>query len=184
MSASFSDDQSMTGNAACLTGNAACLAEFADWVAVQRNAAFASYRMRLNKSLALQSRQQLTQRAMLGAVEEVFDKALAYLANLDFDMAGIAVEQGRSALTPQVQAPFQAFLRSFFEDVVAFNQTSCALSNFPDEHHLPADYRQAMLRDIAAAWQEFSLAANDLLLSRMSVRGLHLAASASAGGAL
>ena len=93
-------------------------------------------------------------------------KALDVLEGLPFDMSAVTVERGRSALTPEVQKPFRNFMQSLLDDVVAFNRTSCALSNFPGEHHLSKEYVQTILRDIAAAWQEFSLSANRLLLAK------------------
>lgn len=146
--------------------NVASLAKFREWVATQADAAFDSYRYRLNRSLAQQQRDQLTQRAVLGSIEEVYSKALGVLDELPLDMKGVSVERGRSALMPDVQAPFRDVMQALLDDVAAFNATSCALSNFPDEHHLSKDYLQTILRDIAAAWQEFSLAANALLLSK------------------
>ena len=95
-----------------------------------------------------------------------YGKALDVLEGLPFDMSAVTVERGRSALTPEVQKPFRDFMQSLLDDVVAFNRTSCALSNFPDEHHLSKEYVQTILRDIAAAWQEFSLSANRLLLAK------------------
>ena len=151
--------------------NAASLARFHEWVAAQADAAFDSYRHRLNRGLAQQQRDQLTQRAILGAVEEVYSNALDILGDLPFNMNGVGIERGRSALTPDVQAPFRDVMRALLDDVTAFNGTSCALSNFPDEHHLSKDYLQTILRDIAAAWQEFSLAANALLLSKAETLG-------------
>ncbi len=111
--------------------NAASLVRFAEWVAAQNNAAFDGYYHRLNRSLAAQQKEQLTQRAILGSVEEVYGKALKVLDGLAFDMSGVAVERGRSALTPDVQKPFRDFMQSLMDDVIAFNRTSCALSNFP-----------------------------------------------------
>ena len=146
--------------------NAASLARFDAWVAAQIDTAFDGYHRRLNRSLAAQQREQLTQRAILGSVEEVLGKALDVLEGLPFDMSAVTVERGRSALTPEVQKPFRNFMQSLLDDVVAFNRTSCALSNFPGEHHLSKEYVQTILRDIAAAWQEFSLSANRLLLAK------------------
>ena len=151
--------------------NAASLARFREWVAGQADAVFDSYRHRLNRGLAQQQRDQLTQRAVLGAIEEVYSKALDMLDGLPFDMSGVGIERGRSALTPEVQAPFRDVMQAVLHDVTAFNATSCALSNFPEEHHLSKDYLQTILRDIAAAWQEFSLAANALLLSKAETSG-------------
>ncbi|MGJ4942231.1 flavin monoamine oxidase family protein [Bradyrhizobium sp. HKCCYLS1011] len=149
-----------------LSGNDASLAWFASWVAAQRDAAFDDYRARLNRSLATQQREQLTQLAILGAMEAVFAAALQVIEALTFDMRGVAVERGRSALTPEVQKPFRDIMQSLLDDAVAFNRTSCALSNFPHEHKPSKDYVQTILRDIAAAWQEFSLAANRVLLAK------------------
>jgi monoamine oxidase len=146
--------------------NAASLAQFNAWVSKQRDAAFDSYRLRLSRSLASQEKEQLTQRAMLGSVEEVWGKALDVLNGLSFDTSSVPVEKGRSGLTPEVQKPFRDFIQSLVDDVVAFNRTSCALSNFPDEHHVSKEYMQVIYRDIAAAWQEFSISANRLLLDK------------------
>ena len=149
--------------------NADSLARFAIWVGAQADVAFDDYRRQLNAGLAAQQKEQLTQIAMLKAVEAIYARALETLEALPFNGKAAAVEQGRSVLTPLMQKPFGDFLRQFFDDVVAFNRTSCALSNFPDEHHLAKEYEQVILRDLAAAWKEFSLSANRLLLSKADV---------------
>jgi monoamine oxidase len=161
--------------------NATSLAQFSGWVADQQDLAFDGYRRRLNSSLAAQQREQLTQRAILESMEELFDAALAVLDRLPFEISSGAVERGRSPLTPGVQRPFGTLMQSVLDDVVAFNRTSCALSNFPDEHHLSKEYLQVILRDIAAAWLEFSLAANRLLVAKANVRDRRLQATALTG---
>ncbi|QRG07595.1 FAD-dependent oxidoreductase [Xanthobacter dioxanivorans] len=149
-----------------LSVNAASLARFAAWVGAQNDTAFEAYRVRLNRALATQDREQLTQRAMLGAIEDLYDRAADMLDTLPFDMRGVGVEKGRSALMPDVQLPFRDFIQTLLDDVIAFNRTSCALSNFPGEHHLSKDYVQTILRDVAAAWRDFCLAANRRLLAK------------------
>jgi monoamine oxidase len=156
--------------AAAITINAASLAKFGDWVAAQNDKAFDSYHERLNRGLASQQREQLTQLAILGSVEEVYKNALSVLDGLPFDMKSVPVEKGRSALTPEVQKPFGNFMQTLLDDVIAFNRTSCALSNFPQEHKPSKEYVQTILRDMAAAWKEFSLAANGLLLEKSRKR--------------
>lgn len=157
------DDGTRTGAASV---NAASIARFGAWVAGQRDVAFDSYRRRLNRDLALQQRAQLTQRAILGSIEEIFANALAELDDLPFDTRDVAIERGRSALMPDIQAPFRDMMKSLVDDVTAFNRTSCALSNFPNEHRLSKEYSQTILKDIAAAWQEFSLTANRLMVKK------------------
>ncbi|WP_137042976.1 FAD-dependent oxidoreductase [Pseudolabrys sp. FHR47] len=146
--------------------NAASLARFSAWVAAQGETAFDKYHQHLNRSLAAQKKQQLTQWAILGSVEEIYGEALEVLNDLRFDMSAVAVERGRSALMPDVQKPFRDLMQALLDDVIAFNRTSCALSNFPDEHHPSKEYMQTILRDVAAVWQEFSLSANRLLLAK------------------
>lgn len=146
--------------------NAASLRRFTEWVDTQRDATFARYRQHLNYGLATQQRDQLTQRAMLTTMEQLFAQALAQLADLPFATKDVAVEKGRSALTLEVQTAFDGCMQHLLDAVTEFNRTSCALSNFPDEHHLAKEYVQVILRDLAAAWREFSLAANQLLLDK------------------
>ncbi len=66
-----------------LPTNAASLARFSLWVAAQSDAVFDDYRHRLNRSLAAQQSDQLTQRAILELMEEIFGKALAVLDGVD-----------------------------------------------------------------------------------------------------
>jgi len=145
--------------------NATALSSFGKWVEAQRTAGFSAYRATLARSLMRQDSDQLTQRALLVAVESVFANALAQIEGLQFDCAGASVGRGRSSLLPAMQAPFKLFLDGLLADVMEYNATSCALSNFPEEHKPPRDYVNAMLRDIAAAWVEFSQNANLLLLA-------------------
>lgn len=146
--------------------NGASLTRFAQWVASQQEPAFDHYRRRLNAGLALQQSDQLTQRAVLETMERVFREAVGHLQRLPFDLRDVPVEHGRSALTPQVQSAFHGFIDQLLSQVGRFNRTSCALSNFPHEHEISAEYRRTMLRDIAAAWREFSLDINSVLLGQ------------------
>jgi monoamine oxidase len=148
------------------TGNAACLARFGESVAALRAGVFGRYRQHLNRHLAAQSKAQLTQRALLDTVEQVYSEALDQLGRLAFDVAGVAVQRGRSDLTPGVLAPFDGFNAALLDEVVQFNRSSCALSNFPDEHDPGKDYREAIILDLAAAWREFAINANGVLLSK------------------
>lgn len=138
---------------------------FKSWVASQKEPLFHSYRRLLNLGLSRQQRDQLTQRAMLGAMEQLFGNALAELDSLPFDTSAVEVVKGRSDLTPLVQSAFDGIMQGLLNNVVEFNRTSCALSNFPDEHHLSKEYIQVILRDLAAAWAEFSRSANSIFVT-------------------
>jgi monoamine oxidase len=148
------------------SGNAACLACFGEGVATLRAGAFERYRQHLHRYLAAQAKAQLTQRALLDTVEQVYSEALDQLGGLPFDTAAVGIQRGRSDLTPSVLDPFDGFNRSLLDEVVQFNRGSCAISNFPDEHDPAQDYVETISRDLAAAWREFAINANAVLLGK------------------
>ncbi|WP_395666072.1 flavin monoamine oxidase family protein [Methylocella sp.] len=147
--------------------NEAALAEFGKWAARRQSQLLAAYRVELNRLLASPDKEIVTQRAMLAAMDGVFAEALRELDRLPLDLSAVRVELGRAELTPRVLKYFDGFFQSLLDGVTRFNRTSCALSNFPGEHKLSKDYVQAILLDLAAAWREFCLMVNDLLVARI-----------------
>jgi len=146
--------------------NDTCLSQFSAWVAAQRATPLDRYRHHLHQHLASQHRDQLTQRALLATVEQIYSEALDVLDALPFDTSGIAVQNGRSDLTPAVLEPFDGFIKNLTDEAVQFNRGSCALSNFPAEHDPAKDYVETISRDLAAAWREFALSANGVLVAK------------------
>jgi monoamine oxidase len=153
--------------------NAACLGRFSEWVAAQRSTLLDRYRQHLHQYLASQHREQLTQRALLGTVEQVYSEALDVLDGLPFDTSGVGIQSGRSDLTLDVLEPFDGFNMSLVEQAVQFNRGSCALSNFPGEHDPADDYMETISRDLVAAWREFAVSANGVLLAKGGAPAVH-----------
>lgn len=145
---------------------AQALQQYTAWVRQRREDAFARYRQQLHQSLSQQQDQQLTQRALLGALESLYDEALAELAALPTPTHHLPVQAGRHALTPQVLQPFMGLADELLAEALRFNATSCALSNFPYEHRPDGEYVRVIRRDLAAAWQSFALGANQKLQQR------------------
>ena len=156
----------VAGAASLSGGNAACLADFSTHVAALRGSAITQYRQNLHRYLSAQAGEQLTQRALLDTVEQIYSAALDRLGALPFDTAAVGVQQGRSNLTPGVLAAFEGFNSVLFGEVAEFNRSSCAISNFPEEHDIAKDYANALARDLAAAWREFAIEVNKQLLGR------------------
>ena len=153
--------------------NTVCLARFGEWVLVLRAGAPERYRRHLHRYLAAQSKEQLTQRAVLDTVEQVYSEALDRLGSLPFDTTVVGVQRGRCDLTPSVLEPFDGFNMWLLEDVLRFNRESCAISNFPGEHEPAQDYVETISRDLAAAWREFAINVNKVLLSKGNVTASH-----------
>jgi len=148
------------------TNNDASLRRLGSWVSAQRSHVLDRYRSHLNRNMASQQKEQLTQRALLETIEQMYGEALQQLHSLPLDTRGVAVDQGRSALTPVVLAQFNGINQDLVDAALEFNRGSCAISNFPDEHEPDKDYQDAIRRDLSAAWREFALSVNDTLLAR------------------
>lgn len=144
--------------------NDICIARFSAWVSSQRKLSFERYRVSLHRGLTAQRREHLTQRAILDTVETLFREALQMLYELPFDARGVGIERGWSPLTLLILEPFQGFCEALLDDALRFNRTSCAISNFADEHLPSVDYQMSMRRELATAWKNFALTANDLLV--------------------
>lgn len=157
----------ITTNSAALVGiNVSSLARFSATVAALRSGALNRYRQHLHRRLAVQQATQLTQHALLDTINHVYRAALDELATLPFDTTGVAIHRGRSDLTPTLLAVFDGFNAALLDEVVVFNRTSCAISNFPQDYELDADYVHTIKRDLVPAWREFALNVNDLLLEK------------------
>ena len=146
--------------------NNSSLSHFGSWVSTQRNQILSRYRSHLNRTMASQLKEQLTQRALLDTVEQIYGEALQKLNSLPLNTRDVAVDKGRSALTPVVLAQFNGINQDLVEAALEFNRSSCAISNFPDEHDPAQDYQEAIRIDLLAAWREFALSVNDTLLAR------------------
>jgi monoamine oxidase len=124
------------------------------------------YRLHLTRLLSSQQSELLTQRALLATADQVYSETLARLDPLlpALDAASAEVAHGHHALTASLLAPFEGWNKGLLEAALSFNGTSCALSNFPQEHPPDADMLCAITLDLAAAWREFALELNTRLL--------------------
>lgn len=146
---------------------AQAVAAFARHVRGLRQAGAERYRQHLARLLSLRQTEQLTQRALLACADQTYSEALAALDTwLPALNAGQAeVIQGRHALTATLLAPFEGWNKGLLDTALAFNRTSCALSDFPADREPDADQLRAITRDLAAAWREFALDMNARLLT-------------------
>lgn len=122
------------------------------------------YRAQLVRLLSAQQHEQLTQRALLAAADQTYSEALALLDSFAPWRGAVHTAQGRHALTPVLLKAFDGWNKALLDDALAHNATSCALSNFPQDHRPDADLLRAITRDLAAAWREFALELNARLV--------------------
>jgi len=140
--------------------NADSIAQFCRYIAERKPVMKKHYEQLLAQDLAKQQWDGCFQRNVLAVLEQVYDEALAFVKTLPVDSAASPVNQGLSDLTKQTLAAFDGFVDDFLLFVVDKHRTSCALSNFPDEHKPDKTYVNEVKRDIAGLWQSFALNVN------------------------
>jgi hypothetical protein len=144
--------------------NADSLALFSQYIAEQKTVLEKQYQQALAQNLSRQQWDGCFQRNVLAVLERAYDDALAQLQKLPFDSSETPVDCGLSDLTRQTLAAFDGFTDDFLQFVVDKHRTSCALSNFPDEHKPDKSYVNEVKRDIAGLWQHFALSVNAYFL--------------------
>lgn len=156
-------------DAASPADHASALAAFHTRVQALRAAAPEHYRQHLARLLAAQHHEQLTQRALLAAADLTYSAALLALdaALPALNTAASEAGAGRHPLTPTLLAAFSGWNQELIDTALAHNSSSCALSNFPQEHQPDAELRRAISLDLAAAWREFALELNTRLLQAL-----------------
>ena len=138
------------------------LEDFAPWVAQQRSRAFAAYEGQLKQALSGHRSQDLTRHCLLATVQGLYGESLAYLQTLGFPQQPTSGTDG-TALTRAALAAFEGFNEELLGQALAFNRTSCAMSNFPDEHQPGADYLNLIRADLRDAWRRFAFDVHDFL---------------------
>jgi len=140
------------------------LTQFSQYVAEQKTVLKKQYEQLLAQDLSRQQWDGCFQRNVLTVLEQAYGDALVQLQMLPFDVSETPVDRGLSDLTKQALAAFDGFVDDFLQFVVDKHRTSCALSNFPDEHKPDKTYVTGVKRDIAGLWQNFALSANAYFL--------------------
>lgn len=144
--------------------NSQSLEHFQDYLSQHKGRMKTAYQQRLARDLSKQQWDGCFQRNVLAVLTDSYTQALSFLHVLPFQSAGVAVERGMSALTRQLLPIFDGFVDEFLLFAVDKHRTSCALSNFPDEHKPSDDYINQVKREIAALWRDFALNANGYFL--------------------
>ncbi|MGR8929685.1 MAG: amine oxidase [Gammaproteobacteria bacterium] len=144
--------------------NNASIALFQTYLAERKSWMKSRYQQLLAQDLSRQQWDGCFQRNVLAVLAEVYQHALEHLKTLPFADGAVDAERGMSLLTRKLLCLFGEFVDEFLLFVVDKHRTSCALSNFPDEHKPSDDYVNRVRREIAGYWRDFALAANEFFL--------------------
>lgn len=144
--------------------NDVSMVQFRDYLNQRKSGMKTTYQERLARNLSRQQWNGCFQNNVVDVLAETYLDALAYLQSLPFSGGAADVDRGMSSLTRRLIPVFDGFVDEFLLFAVDKHRTSCALSNFPDEHKPSDDYVDAVKREVAEKWRDFALSANDFLL--------------------
>ena len=144
--------------------NTGSLVQLRQYIAERKPVTKKQYGQLLVHDLARQQWHGCFQRNVLAVLEQAYDEALTYIQTLSFDYCESSANQELSNLTQQALTLFDSFVDEFLLFVVDKHRTSCALSNFPDEHKPDKAYVNEVMQKIAGLRQNFALNANAYFL--------------------
>ena len=141
------------------------IAKLSQFIAQQKPLLKKHYERLLVQDLAQQQWDGCFQRNVLIVVQQLYQDSLTQIKTLSLDASASPVNRGLSELTKQVLQVFEGFVDEFLLFVVDKHRTSCALSNFPDEHKPDKSYVNEVRLAIATLWQDFALEVNAYFLA-------------------
>lgn len=144
--------------------NAGLMQGFSRFVAAAKPTLRSEYQQRLAADLARQQWQGCFQRNLVAVLAAFYRQALQQVKAMPFDAGQAPVMNGMSGLTAELLAAFAGLSDELMLFAVEKHRTSCALSNFPEEHKPDREYLHATRREIADLWQNFALDLNRHLL--------------------
>jgi hypothetical protein len=137
--------------------NARSLARFEKYVNGVRSGIKRQYDRGVNRDLSQQKSQDLFKRNVTAVLKQTYEGALTELAQLSLDGGGMEGGQEHADLTVRVLEPFDGLVEELIQYALQKHRTSCALSNFPDEHKPSQGYIAEVIRETSGDWQSFVL---------------------------
>ena len=139
------------------------LAGFQSYVAGLRSGMQRQYDRGVNRDLSRQQSQNLFKRNVIEVLRQSYRQALTELQTLRADAGGVQPAAASSDLGTQVLKSFDGFIEELIVYALQKHRTSCALSNFPDEHKPGQDYIAEVIEEASRDWSAFAVQVNNLL---------------------
>jgi len=139
------------------------LVNFANTVQGIRVGIKRQYDRSVNKDLSQQNSQDLFLRNVTAVLQQVYQEALAKLQQLPLSELGLESKDGSAEFITQLQKPFDGMIEELIHYALQKHRSSCALSNFPDEHNPSPEYLAQVIDTTSWDWSAFILQVNNLL---------------------
>lgn len=151
--------------------NTTSLAHFDQYVAELKQRVKRQYDRGVNRDLSRQNWRDLFKRNITAVLKQAYEDSVIQLQSMDFDPERAELENGFSSLAVQTLTPFNGFIEDLMQYALQKHRTSCALSNFPEEHQPSEDYVAEVIQETARDWQAFALQVNNIVRADASKAG-------------
>jgi len=109
----------------------------------------------VNRDLSQQLWQNLFQRNITAVLQQTYQEALTQLQQMTTAREASQALAPSDKLTRQVLKPFNTLIDELIQYAVQKHRSSCALSNFPEEHNPSQAYIAQVLQDVDRDWSAF-----------------------------
>lgn len=109
----------------------------------------------VNRDLSQQRWQALFKRNVTSLLQQVYQDALAQLRQVTFDHECVVGQEEAGGLSKRVLKPFNTLIDELIQYAVHKHRSSCALSNFPEEHNPSQAYIAQVLQEVDRDWSVF-----------------------------
>jgi hypothetical protein len=106
----------------------------------------------VNRDLSQQQWQDLFKRNVTVVLQQLYQDALAQLPRLEIDPEHA---QDYESLSKQVLQPLHSLIEELIQYALHKHRSSCALSNFPEEHNPSQAYLAQVLQEVDRDWSGF-----------------------------
>jgi hypothetical protein len=109
----------------------------------------------VNRDLSQQQWQDLFQRNVTAVLQQTYQEAFTQLQQMATEREDPQALAPGDDLTRQILKPFHILIDELIQYAVQKHRSSCALSNFPEEHNPSQAYIAQVLHDIDRDWSAF-----------------------------
>lgn len=148
--------------------NTVRLAGFRDTVVRLKAGMERAYDRGVNRDLSQQRYQQVFRRNVTTVLRETYQQALAALQQQAFENESQGNQQNLDhahALSLNILESFDGVIEGLILYALQKHRGSCALSNFPDEHHPSAEYLSEVIDEASRDWSAFAMQVNKMVAS-------------------
>lgn len=147
-----------------VTATAMNLAGFAHYVTSLSPIIKRQYDRSVNRDLSKQNWQSLFQRNIIAALQQVYAESLEQLRHMTFDRENIAGTDRSISVNEQILNPLLILMDELIQYALQKHRTSCALSNFPEEHTPSQAYIAQVMKVVDSDWSVFVSKVKAMLL--------------------